>query len=318
MATENALQTLSNGLADAVDRAAKSIVTVNARRRPISGIAHSADLVLTIDHVLEGEDTASVTTPDGRTLEAQVLGRDPATDLALLRVPDGNLEPATVATDAARVGQMALLVARPDGVMASSGIVSAVGGPLRMGRGISLEAYIRTDATPYPGFSGGALIDASGAVLGVTNAGLARGLGLAIPAALAWRAGAALVSGGVKRGWLGIGSQPVRLPEGSRQSVGLLIVSVEPGSPAASGLLLGDVLVGFDGQQLEDTDELQAMLIGDRVGKAVPVEVIRAGKLETVQITVGERPSRQRSSGQGSGQRPSGGGERGQRGPRRG
>ncbi len=308
---ENALQTLSNDMADAVDRAAKSIVTVNARRRPISGIAHSADLVLTIDHVLEGEDTVSVMTGDGRTLEASVLGRDPATDLALLRVPDGKLEPATVAGEA-RVGQVALLVARPDGVMASGGIVSAVGGPLRMGRGVSLEAFIRTDATPYPGFSGGALIDASGAVLGVTNAGLARGLGLAIPAALAWSVGAALVSGGVKRGWLGIGSQPVRLPEGSRQEVGLLVVSVEPGSPAASGLLLGDVLVGFDGQTISDTDELQAMLIGDRVGRAVPVEVIRAGKLETVQVTVGERPTRQRQPGQG------GRGSAGQRGPRRG
>jgi S1-C subfamily serine protease len=295
---ENALQTLSNGLADAVDRAAKSIVTVHARRRPISGVVHSADLILTIDHVLEGEDTATVTTFDGRKLEAQVVGRDPGTDLALLRVKDGNLEPATVAADAARVGQFALLVARPDGIMASHGIVSQVGGPLRMGRGVSLEQFIRTDAVPYPGFSGGAMVDASGAVLGVTNAGLARGLGLAIPAALAWKVGAALVSGGVKRGWLGIGSQPVKLPDGGKQAVGLLIVSVEPGSPAASGLMLGDVLVVFDGHAISDTDELQALLIGDRVGKAIPVEVIRAGKPETVQITIGERPAHQRPSGE--------------------
>ncbi len=302
---ENTLITLSNGLADAVDRAAKSIVTVHARRRPISGVAHSSDLILTIDHVLEGEDTATVTTHDGRKLEAQVVGRDPGTDLALLRVKDGNLEPATVATDAARVGQFALLVARLDsadgaGVMASHGIVSQVGGPLRMGRGVSLEQFIRTDAVPYPGFSGGAMVDAAGAVLGVTNAGLARGLGLAIPAELAWKVGAALVSGGVKRGWLGIGSQPVKLPEGAKQAVGLLIVSVEPGSPAASGLMLGDVLLGFDGHAISDTDELQALLIGDRVGKAVPVDVIRGGKPETVQITIGERPVRQRSSGQRS------------------
>lgn len=301
---DSALTTLSNGLADAVERAAKSILTVNARRRAISGIAHSSDLVLTIDHVLEGEDSVGLTTPDGRTLEAQVLGRDPGSDLALLRVPDGDLEPARLAPGTARIGQLALLVARPDGVMASSGIVSQIAS-VRIGRGLSLEQYIRTDATPYPGFSGGAMIDASGALLGVTNAGLARGLGLAIPTALAWRVAEALVSGGVKRGWLGIGSQPVKLPEGSRQQVGLLIVSVEPGSPAAGGLLLGDVLIGFDGERIEDTDELQALLIGDRVGQTVPVELIRAGKPETVQIAVGVRPSRP-SRDQRSGERPSG------------
>ena len=296
------LQTLSSGLADAVSRASHSIVTVVTRRRPISGVVHSADLVLTIDHVLEGEDSATIIAPDGSKLEAQVQGRDPSTDLVLLKV-NGALTPATPASGAARVGQYAMLVARPDGgpdgVMASHGVVSAVGGPLRIGRGVMLEQFVRTDATPYPGFSGGALIDVSGAVLGITNAGLARGLGLAVPAGLAWKVGAALVSGSLKRGWLGIGSQPARLPEGARagrsQEVGLLISSVEPGSPAAqAGMLLGDVLVGFDGQVITDTDELQAMLYGPRVGQAVGVEVIRAGQLETLTLTVAERPSRRR------------------------
>jgi S1-C subfamily serine protease len=293
---ENDLNNFSNGLADAVARAEQSVVSVMSRgRRGISGIVSSVDHVLTIAHVLEGHKGLQVRTSDGRMLEAKLVGYDPRTDLALLKVADLKLEPAVISSEPARIGQFVMLVARPEELMASHGIVSSVTGPVRMGRGMNLERVIRSDATPYPGFSGGAMIDASGAVLGVTNAGLARGNALAIPSEIAWRV-AATLAGGVspKRAYLGLGSQPVKLPENARagrdQAVGLLVVSVEPNSPAANGgVLLGDIVVGFAGVTVQDTDDLLAQLTSDRVGQAVAVEVIRAGKLEALSVTVGER-----------------------------
>ncbi len=292
------LGALSNAMADAVERVAAAVVTVNGRpRQSATGVVYDADLVLTADHVVEVEDNLTVGTPDGRTLPAQVAGRDPSTDLAVLRVPGLNIEGAGTAENPARVGQFVLAVGRPgeSGVSASSGIVSAAGGPLRVGRHARLEQYIRTDAIPYPGFSGGPLIDASGAVLGILTTGLAGGAALAIPAPLAWRvAGTLAQQGSVKRGFLGISSQPVQLAESQRagwaHELGLLIVRVEPGSPAdKGGLLLGDILVGLDGQALNDTEDLQGLLAGDRVGKIVPVQVIRGGTLQTLQVTIGQR-----------------------------
>jgi S1-C subfamily serine protease len=292
---ENDLNSFSNNLADAVARAEQSVVSVMPRgRRGISGVVSSVDHVLTIAHVLEIHGLW-VRTHDGRMLEAKLVGRDPSTDLALLKVADLKLEPAVISNEPARVGSFVMLVARPEELMASHGIVSSVTGPVRMGRGLNLERVIRSDATPYPGFSGGAMIDASGAVIGVTNAGLARGNALAIPSEIAWRVAGMLASGvSPKRAYLGLGSQPVKLPEGARagrdQAVGLLVVSVEPNSPAANGgVLLGDIVVGFAGAAVQDTDDLLAQLTSDRVGQAVTVELIRAGKLETLSVTVGER-----------------------------
>ena len=296
------LMQLSNGLADAVAHISPSIVTVAPRgRRAISGLVVAPERILTIHHVLESDENITVHTGSGQKLAATVIGRDPGTDLALLNVPNLDATPVKPASGEARVGQMVLLVARPDGVMASHGIVAHVTGPVRMGRGLHLEQVIRTDATPYPGFSGGAMVDASGAVLGVTNAGLARGNGLAIPAEIAWKSVDGIQSGKVsKRAYLGIGSQPVKLPEAQRagkdQSVGLLVVSVEPDSPAAhAGMHLGDIIVGFAGQKVEDTDDLMGLLTSDRVGSSVPVEIIRAGKPETVSVTVGERVSKRKN-----------------------
>lgn len=292
---ENDLNNFSNSLADAVARAEQSVVSVMPRgRRGISGLVSSVDHVLTIAHVLEIHGLW-VRTPDGRTLEAKLVGRDPSTDLALLKIVDLKLEPAVISNEPARVGSFVMLVARPEELMASHGIVSSVTGPVRMGRGMNLERVIRSDATPYPGFSGGAMIDASGAVIGVTNAGLARGNALAIPSEIAWRVAGMLTSGvSPKRAYLGLGSQPVKLPENARagrdQAVGLLVVSVEPNSPAANGgVLLGDIVVGFAGAAVQDTDDLLAQLTSDRVGQAVTVELIQAGKLETLSVTVGER-----------------------------
>jgi len=296
--TAHALSTLSNQFADAVERAGRAVVQVDGRaRRPSSGVAYAPDLVLAADHAVERDDDLAVEIADGRTLPAQLAGRDPASDLAVLRVPGLGGEPAPPAPAPARVGQFVLAVGRPAGreLMASIGIVSAVGGPVRT-RGGMLEQYIRTDATPYPGFSGGALIDARGAVLGILTTGLAGGVALAVPVAVAWRLADVLArQGHVARGWLGIGSQPVRIPAAQRAGLaheaGLLIVEVASGSPAErGGLLLGDILVGLDGRAVEDAEDLQALLVGDRVGRTVPVEVLRGGGLASLEVTVGQRP----------------------------
>jgi S1-C subfamily serine protease len=291
------LATLSHQLAGAVEAAGRAVVQVDGRaRRPSSGTVYATDLVIAADHAVERDEELRVETADERTLDARLLGRDPATDLAVLRVAGLGLDPARPAEGPGRVGQLALAVGRPDGraLMASLGVVSAIGGPTRTRRGL-LEEYLQTDATPYPGFSGGVLADVGGAVLGILTTGLAGGATLAIPAGLAWRiAGTLAREGAVRRGYLGIGSQPVHIPPAQRGGhpgeSGLLIVEVTGGSPAErGGLLLGDILVALDGRPVGAAEDLQALLVGERVGRAVPVQVIRAGRLATVEVTVGQR-----------------------------
>ncbi|HEV8308229.1 MAG TPA: S1C family serine protease [Methylomirabilota bacterium] len=297
----HALSTLSNQFADAVEQIGRAVVQVDGRpRRPSSGVVYAPHLVIVAEHAVERDDDLHVEAADGPPLPAQLLGRDPPSDLAVLRVPGLGLEPAALAATPARVGQFLLAVGRPGhrGLMASIGVVSAVSGPLRT-RGGMLEQYIRTDATPYPGFSGGALVDARGAVLGVLTTGLVGGVALAVPAALAWRLADTLARQGyVTRGWLGIGSQPVRIPPAQRagreHAAGLLIVEVAPESPAEhAGLLLGDILVALDGRPVADAEDLQALLVGDRVGRPVPVEVLRGGVLTRLEAIVGQRGGRQ-------------------------
>ena len=295
----SALSSLSEGMADAVEKVGTSVVQVNGRRRrSASGVVYAAGKVLTASHVLEREEDLSVRVGEGRTIEARLIGRDTSNDLAVLEVPElGDGAVAEPAAGGVRVGQISLAVARPsrEGIRASFGVISSVGGPLRTGRGTRLERYVQTDATPYPGFSGGPLTNTEGAVLGITTLGLARGVALAVPADVAWRAAGTLSErGSIKRGYLGILSQPVRLPAAQRVglegSSGLLVVGVEEDSPAGKGgVLIGDILVSLDATPVADTDELQALLTSDRVGREVPVEVVRGGELTTLRVTVGER-----------------------------
>ena len=298
MDQRDTLGALSDGMADAVESVATSVVRVNGRRRRSgSGVVFAQDMVLTASHVLEREEDLSVETPDGRTLSARFVGRDHSTDLAVLRVEGLDVEPAKPAEGDARVGQISLAVGSHSGggPRATLGVVSAVGGPIRTRRGPRLESYIQTDATPYPGFSGGPLIDARGRVLGILVSSWGRGAAFAIPADEAWRTANALSErGSLKRGYLGILSQPVRLPNGERlgltQGGGLLVVGVEEGSPAGrGGLIVGDILATLDGQPVEDTDDLLVLLNGDRVGRAVAVKLVRGGELAELEITVGER-----------------------------
>jgi S1-C subfamily serine protease len=297
------LSTFSNQLADAVELAAPSVVQVQGRRRPATGLVYAEDAVLTMVRALGREDDLHVRRHDGATLDAELAGWDPTTGLALLRVAGLNsppIAPAALPAHTARVGQLALAVARSwsNAVTASAGIISVIGGPLRTGRRRAIDQVIRTTAPMHDGFAGGAFLDPSGRLLGVPTAALIRGLGVIIPAAIAWTTAATLREhGGLKRGYLGIAGQPVALSEPQRASLGredgLLVMGITSASPAAAaGVLVGDILLEFDGQAIHSPEDLLDLLLGDRVGKPVVLRLLRGGSSVDAQVVVGERPAR--------------------------
>ncbi len=298
---DNVLAQLSDELTQVVQAAGRSVVQVNARRGgPASGIVWSSEgHVLTSDHAIEREEGIKVGLPDGRSVSATLVARDPGTDLALLKADASGLAVAERAdAGSTRVGQIVLAIGRPgvSGPMASFGIVTALGGAWRTARGGRLESYVRSDAILYPGFSGGPLVSASGDVIGVNSWTLSQGAGLAIPVDVAARVADALQSGGVRRAYLGIGTQPVALPRAIRdqltngQESGLMVVTVESGGPAErSGLLIGDVLVAVAGEATRDADDLLGQLTPDRIGQSLPVRLVRAGELRELSVTVGQR-----------------------------
>ncbi len=294
----NVLLDLSNAMAAAAEKAGKSTVLVNARRRiPASGIAFAADLILTADHVVQRDEDITITLADGSEVPAKVAGRDPGSDLAVLRLEKTVASPAEKAPEA-KVGQIVLALGRPsaEGIEASLGTISAISGPVRTSRGL-LDRYYRTDTTPYPGFSGGPLVDAEGRVVGLNTSGFGRGTAITIPAEIAWKVADELAKhGSIKRGYLGIRSQPVEIAPAAQkalkreQATGLLIVGLEDQSPAEKGgLLVGDTLVGIGGHPVSDPDELFASLSGEVVGKATSIEILRGGEPKTISVTVGER-----------------------------
>jgi S1-C subfamily serine protease len=290
----NEAQQFSDALAGAVEKAARFIVTVDARHHvPASGLVWSADSeVLTADHIVQRDDKISVTLPDGQTVSATVVGRDPGSDLALLKVEASGLAVPDFAE--VKVGHLVLAVGRPDDVQASLGNVVAVGGPVHRRRR-HFDAYIQSDVTMYPGFSGGPLVDASGRVVGLNSSALARGASLAIPVPEARAITDSLRQDGrVKRGYLGVGTQPVALAEGVAaqlgQTTGLMLIGVEKDSPAEKGgLLQGDVLVSLGEHAVTDIDDLQAALGPASVGQKVAIKVVRGGEVKELSVSVGVR-----------------------------
>ncbi len=287
------LNELSKELTAAVEQAGRSVVLVDARKRyPASGIAFAEDLVLTADHVITRESDLSVKDASGQSYAAVLAGRDPGSDLAVLRLEAKKLTSAKVADLPAQAGQLVLAVGRPNeaGMQASWGIVTSIGGPVRTGRGGLLPKYVRSETTPYPGFSGGALINTDGAVLGLNTSGLTPGSSITIPTDVAWPIAQSLARDGkVKRGYLGVRTQPVELPEGQGGG-GLLIVWLEEGGPAAKGgLLVGDILTAIGADRVSDPDDIFSALGTATVGMPIDVGILRGGKPQTVRVTVGER-----------------------------
>jgi S1-C subfamily serine protease len=294
-----ALTSLSDALAAAVEAAGPSVVRVEARRRmPASGVVLTADgVIVTSHHGVEQDDNIGIGLADGRTVTAALVGRDPTTDVAVLRAQVNGLTPASWAgAETLHVGHLALAMGRPgQSVMVTLGIVSALKKDWRTPAGGQLDYYLQTDALMYPGFSGGPLVDASGKFLGLNTSAMLRGVTLTVPTGTVKRvADALLTHGRVKRGYLGISAQTVRLPSALaaqlNQETGLLLGSVEPNSPAdLGGLFMGDTIVAVDGQPVTDLDDLLGMLSGDRVGQATPIRIVRGGQVSEVRVTIGEQ-----------------------------
>jgi S1-C subfamily serine protease len=329
--SDNMFKQLSDAMAEAINNLDGALVSVDGRRRmPATGIAYGKDVVVTAHHVVERDEEIYVTNGDGSPHLAQLIGRDPANDLAVLRVTDADFKPAPFAEDnQLQVGNLVLAVGYPAGqVQASLGAVSELGTEGmrglgmehgmkakremrgkhgRHGRGhprrrmrrmmgrILAGGYIKTDVTMYPGFSGGALISGDGLVHGLNTSGFGRGASIAVPVtSIRQTVDTLLEHGRMRQGYLGVGIQPARLPESIaeelEQSMGLLVVSVEDGSPAqTAGIMVGDIITSMGDESVEQVDELMMMLNGAYVGQAVDVQLVRGGALQSVSVTIAER-----------------------------
>ena len=294
------LTALSDELSNLASAGATSVVQVLGSRRPASGLVHGAHTIVTMARAIGREDGLRVRVAGAEAGEADLAGWDPATGIAVLRTRTAIGAQAPSLADAEpRVGQIVLALARSwsNALTASAGIVAVVGGPLRTGRRRQIPRVIRVTAPMHDGFAGGGLFDASGKLTGVATASAIRGFGVVIPASIAWAAAAHVLAAGTpRRGFIGLAVQPVELPR-SQQPEGreraLLLIGITPGSPAeAAGLIVGDVLLDFDGHATESADDLLDLLTGSRVGQTFIARTLRGGAIREVQLTVAEREGR--------------------------
>jgi S1-C subfamily serine protease len=290
------LNTFSDQLADLVERASSFVVSVDGRHgRPASGFIFERDLVVTADHVLERDDHVRVRLGDTER-SAEILGRDSGADVAVLRVTGlGGSEPPR-SDSAVRPGQLVIAVSRTPTAATPAvglGVVAAVGGPLRTGSGVVLRQVFRTSASTYPGASGGAILDASGRVIGMTTSGLLRGLPVVIPSPQLWELATTLAQEKkVKRAYLGVSVQPARFPAALANGIegGLLVSGLaRDGAASRGGLLVGDVIVAIDGAPLRRADDLQDRLAELSAGSTITLGIIRGGAPRDVPVVTGER-----------------------------
>jgi S1-C subfamily serine protease len=307
--TTNQLIALSRDLAAAVEKVSPSVVAVNARPRvATSGVLWRPGIVVATHHTIKREEDITVILHDGHEVPATLIGRDPSTDLAALKIDDAS-GAADIADQAGaiKVGNLVLAVGRTgeDGVSASLGCVSAVGGTWRTWQGGAIDQFVRLDLGIYLGFSGSPLVGADGRVLGINTSGLGRGQAIAIPAVTVNRVVDALLKGGrVPRPYIGVGMQPVRLPDSVKsklnlaEGVGVIVLSVEPDSPAdKAGFLVGDVLVALGDTAVKDPDDVRAALAPESVGQTIDATIVRGGGQATLAVTVGERPAHKHRRG---------------------
>ena len=301
------LDAYSQSVVHAVELVGPSVVTVErgggARQEQGhgSGFVFTPDgLILTNSHVVHGAKTLHVTLPDGRRMPAALIGEDPDTDLAVVRVPASDLPTAKLGDSRAiRVGQLVVAIGNPYGFEATvtSGVVSALGRSLRSRTGRLMDDIIQTDAALNPGNSGGPLVNSRGEVIGVNTAIIsgAQGLCFAIAAnTVVFVVGRLIRDGRIRRSYLGVAGQTVPV---ARQFVrfydlhvsrGIRVASIEPDSPAAkSDLKEGDLIVGFAGQPVDGIDQLHRLLTDERIGVATPLTVIRGTEKLEIDVTPG-------------------------------
>ena len=295
---------LSNELAGAAATAARSVVAVLGRRHSSSGVIFRPDAVVTASHAVRRDDEITVVTGPGQKLKAQLAGRDAGTDIAVLRLEHPIDAPSASwsSTGNLRVGELGLALGRTwrGNVVASSGILSGLmPGPWRTWRNGELDQFIRPDLTLYPGFSGGPLVASSGEFLGINTAGLHRS-GITVPATTVQRVAAELLEkGSIERPYLGLGMQPVALPESLRSKLnltaddGLMVVHLDASGPAEkAGVLLGDLLIELAGRGLQEIEGVQDVLRRAKAGQEIEAKLIRAASITTLKIKLEPRPMR--------------------------
>jgi S1-C subfamily serine protease len=291
---------LSQGLSQAVETAGAYVVRVEARRRlPASGILWSEDgIIVTANHVVRKENGINIGSASGEKYSAELVGRDPSTDLAVLKSDlSGASIPNWATPEEINVGHLVLALGRPgERVQATLGIVSALGENWRTPVGGHIDRYLQTDVVMYPGFSGGPLVDSSGQLVGLNSSALLRGVSVAVPYPTIERSVSALLEHGrIRRGYLGIRTQPVRLPETVAKDVGqetgLMLVSIESDSPAdAASLVMGDTIIAIDDQPVRHFDDLLSLLnSAEIVGKEVSLRILRAGEVRSLSLKIGEQ-----------------------------
>jgi S1-C subfamily serine protease len=295
------LETISSEFASAAGKVGGSVVAVHARRwMPASGIEWKKGVVVTVHHGVQRDEDIKVLLDGGRAVSAKLAGRDPSTDLAVLRIEEGSSgAPQFGDSTSLRLGHLVLALGRTQrgDLVASSGIIGGISGEWRNRRGGQLDQHIRLDLALYPGFSGGPLVNARGEVMGINTRGLAHGRAVTVPVATLNRVVEELLEKGhIARPYLGIAMQPVEVPENilsklpTQARVGLLVMHVENGGPAdKSGVLLGDVLFEVGGETVAHVDAIQDSLATAKVGDVLQIKVIRAGEIKPVSINLGER-----------------------------
>jgi S1-C subfamily serine protease len=295
------IETISNEFAAAAEKVGSSVVAVHARRwMPTSGIEWKRGVVVTVHHGVQRDEDIKVLLDGGRAVSAKLAGRDPSTDIAILRIEEGSSgAPQLGDSTSLRLGHLVLALGRTrrGDLVASSGIIGGISGEWRNRHGGNLDQHIRLDLALYPGFSGGPLLNARGEVIGVNTRGLGHGRAVTVPVATVNRVVEQLLEKGhIARPYLGIAMQPVEVPENMRSKlpaemrVGLLVMHVENSGPAEkAGVMLGDVLFEVGGKTVEHVDAIQDSLATAKIGDVLQIRLIRAGEIKAVSVALGER-----------------------------
>lgn len=294
------LEKLSEELSATIERVSQSVVLVQGRRFPASGVVWKKNFVITTDQSLARTSEVQIRTASGEMIAGMVAGRDPSTDIAIIQTPK-ELQPLEFSGTELKAGQLAVILGRANGgrVLSVLTMISGTDSNYKNWRGGTFDQFIRLDSAPFPGFSGSALLLPNGKIAGINTSAFSRHFGLTIPGSNIQRlVDRVITKGSIGRPYLGLMMQPVRLPEKFRKEagtdIGLLLIGTENGSPAEqAGLAVGDIVVGLNGKTVNSIEELHDFLSAESIGTEIKVTILRGGRIENVQTKVGERPLRQ-------------------------
>jgi S1-C subfamily serine protease len=295
------LMEVSDALAQATERAAAHLVAVHTEPRgSSSGVIWRTGIIATAEHALRRDEEIHVTLGDGRVVVATLVGRDPSTDLAVLKCAEANSSAQAATNAPLKPGNLTLVVGRTraSGPVATLGVVSLVTSERRTWTGAALSPYIRIDAGLQPTAVGGAVVDAQGRIVAIATPRFARFGAIAIPAVVVDRViDTLLKKGRIPQGYLGLGLQPVRLPEpllaslNREEKTAAIVLEVEAESPAhRAGVVIGDILVAMAGRPVARLEDVHSQLNGEAIGKTLPLRLVRGGAMQDLNIVVGERP----------------------------